>query len=74
MRQFIFFSNEGYTSAPEGTHVENCQLLGGAAGETPEEALDNLLSDNPWIMNTGFHIHTGKIIACELMDTNRYYL
>ena len=74
MRQFIFFTTEGHTFAPDGCNIENCQVLGDAAGETPEEALDNLLSNNPWIKDTDFHIHIGKIVACELMNTNRYYL
>ena len=34
--------------------VENCQLLGTAHGKSQNEALQNLLSENPWIEERGF--------------------
>lgn len=55
MNKYIFFTTEGTTYPPiEGKEVDNCQLLGRAYGQTPEEAKSNLLKDNPWIEETGF--------------------
>lgn len=55
MNEYIFFTTEGTTYPPiEGKNVENCQLLGRAKGNTPEEAKNNLFKDNPWIEEAGF--------------------
>lgn len=55
MNEYIFFTTEGTTYPPiEGKEVDNCQLLGRAYGQTPEEAKSNLLKDNPWIREAGF--------------------
>lgn len=55
MNKYIFFTTEGTTYPPiEGKEVDNCQLLGRAYGQTPEEAKSNLLKDNPWIEDSGF--------------------
>ena len=55
MNKYIFFTTEGTTYPPiEGKEVDNCQLLGRAYGQTPEEAKCNLLKDNPWIEEAGF--------------------
>ena len=55
MNKYIFFTTEGTTyPAIEGKEVDNCQLLGRAYGQTPEEAKSNLLKDNPWIEDSGF--------------------
>ena len=43
----LVLSTEGYTEAPDGAVVDNCQLLGIADGATPQEAIDNLFKDNP---------------------------
>ena len=34
--------------------VENCQVLGRIAGTNQENAIDNLLLENPWIKEAGF--------------------
>lgn len=55
MNQYIFFTTEGTTYPPiKGKAVDNCQLLGRAYGQTAEEAISNLLKDNPWIEDSGF--------------------
>ena len=44
MKQYIIYTTEGYTIAPnENVEIENCQVLGEASGNTPDEAKDNLL-------------------------------
>ncbi|MBR1652230.1 MAG: hypothetical protein IJ692_02430 [Alloprevotella sp.] len=55
MKEYIIFTTEGQTIAPnEDVEIENCQVLGRARGNNPEEAKDNLLKDNPWIAEAGF--------------------
>ena len=55
MKEYIIFTTEGQTIAPnEDVEVENCQVLGRARGNNPEEAKDNLLKENPWIAEAGF--------------------
>lgn len=55
MNEYIIYTTEGYTIAPnENVEVENCQVLGRALGNNPDEAKDNLLKDNPWIIKAGF--------------------
>ena len=55
MREYIIYTTEGYTIAPnEVVEVYNCQVLGRAHGNCPEEAKGNLLKDNPWIVEAGF--------------------
>ena len=54
MREYIFYTAEGFTQAPNGEEIENCQLLGCAWGTNTHHALQNLLRDNPWIEQKGF--------------------
>ena len=54
MAEYIFYTSEGFTQAPSGNEVENCQVLGIALGENEKEAEHNLLKENPWIKETGF--------------------
>jgi hypothetical protein len=55
MKEYIIYTTEGYTIAPnENVEVENCQMLGEACGNNPEEARANLLKENPWIIEVGF--------------------
>lgn len=54
MADFIFYTAEGFTQAPNGNDIENCQVLGIAKGKDNVEAKDNLLKNNPWIIEAGF--------------------
>jgi len=54
MKEFIFYTAEGFTQAPNGEDIENCQLLGCACGKDRDDALNNLLKENPWIVESGF--------------------
>lgn len=55
MKQYIIYTTEGHTIAPnENVETENCQVLGEACGCNPDEAKDNLIKDNPWIAEAGF--------------------
>ena len=55
MNEYIIYTTEGYTIAPnENVEVENCQVLGIAKGKDKAEAKGNLLRYNPWIIEAGF--------------------
>ena len=55
MNEYIFYTPEGYTATPnENFEVENCQVLGFAKGKDKVEAKENLLKENPWIIEGGF--------------------
>lgn len=57
MNEYIFYTAEGYTYAPnEDKEIENFQVLGFAMGNNEEEARNQLLVDNPWIKECGFDI------------------
>lgn len=66
MNEYIFYTPEGYTTAPnENVDVENCQVLGIAKGKNKIDAKENLLNENPWIVETGFD--PAQFIAKQLI-------
>ena len=55
MNEYIIYTTEGYTIAPnEDVEVENCQVLGIAKGKDKQDATEHLLKENPWIVEAGF--------------------
>ena len=68
MTEYIFYTTEGFTQAPDGDDIENCQLLGRAYGKDKHDALSNLLKENPWIKERGFE--PCEIICKELVSTS----
>ena len=68
MTEYIFYTTEGFTQAPDGNDIENCQLLGRAYGKDKHDALSNLLKENPWIKESGFE--PCEIICKELVSTS----
>ena len=56
MNEYIFYTNEGHTEAPnDSIEAENCQVLGRAKGNHADEALKNLMDENHWIPEAGFN-------------------
>ena len=56
MNEYIFYTTEGHTIAPnENVEVENCQVLGCAFRNNKDEAQEKLLKDNPWIDEAEFN-------------------
>lgn len=64
MKEYIFYTTEGYTISPNDENVDNCQVLGRAKGNDVEEAQQNLLKENPRIEQYGFDIDVA--LSCEL--------
>jgi hypothetical protein len=58
VRAFIFVTYEGYTYQPNSISVEpdidNLQVLGFAFGEQEEQAFENLMTENEWLLATSF--------------------
>lgn len=52
---YLFYTTEGYTQSPDKREIDNCQVLGQAQGKTQEEALQQLLADNPWILEYNYN-------------------
>lgn len=58
MRAFIFVTDEGHTYQPNSVSsepdVDNFQVLGFASGEDEEQAFENLVTKNEWLLSTTF--------------------
>ena len=67
MTEYIFYTTEGFTQAPDGEDIENSQLLGRAYGNDKHDALSNLLKENPWIKERGFELY--EVICKELASS-----
>lgn len=65
MNEYIFYTTEGHTIAPnENVEVENCQVIGCACGNNQHEAMKQLIEENPWFISAGYD--TAKLIARQL--------
>lgn len=70
MNEYIFYSTEGQTEAPnKSIEVENCQVIGCAKGVTKDDALLNLLKENPWINEAKYN--TSKFIIKQLLTNDQ---
>lgn len=54
MSEYLIYTSEGYTTAPDDSAVENCQVLGVIDGHSEEEAIQKLFEKNEWIEKAGF--------------------
>lgn len=72
MNEYIIYTTEGYTIAPnESVKVENCQILGFANGSNIDEAKKNLLNNNPWIAKAGFN--EAEFIFKQVIEDRGYH-
>jgi hypothetical protein len=66
MKNFIFITREGETSAPNGIEAENMQVIGIVENAaTEDEALKKLIEENPWIFEAEFNV--AEFIAYEIL-------
>lgn len=49
-----FYTDEGYTVAPNNNKLDSLQILGIEDGKTKDEALIKLFSNNEWIKKENF--------------------
>ncbi len=66
MKKFIFITKEGETTAPNGSDVENMQVIGIVEDvESEDAALKKLLQENSWIYDTEFNV--AEFIAYQIL-------
>jgi len=66
MKKFIFITKEGETQSPNGSDVENMQVIGIVENvESENEALKKLLQENSWIFDAEFNV--ADFIAYEIL-------
>ena len=63
---YLFYTSQGYTTAPDNSDVENLQVLGIERGDTFEIAFQNLIANNIWIIEKGYNL--SQIIGKALVD------
>ena len=51
---YVFYTGEGYTVAPNGELLDSLQLLGFEEGANYDMAFEQLINNNPWIVENGF--------------------
>jgi hypothetical protein len=56
MNEYIFYTAEGFTQAPNSEDVENLQILGLVKANNENNAFNSLLKENPWIKEKKFSI------------------
>lgn len=57
MNEYIFYTTEGFTEAPNVfASVENCQVIGREFGRDVKSAMNNLIDNNGWINECGFNM------------------
>lgn len=54
MNTYLFYTDEGYTVAPNNNKLDNLQILGIEDGKTKDEALIKLFRNNEWIKKEKF--------------------
>jgi hypothetical protein len=54
MRNFIFLTQEGLTKTPSDTDIENLQVLGTANGENENQAFENLIKENDFLLYSDY--------------------
>ncbi|MEF2176055.1 MAG: hypothetical protein V3575_06265 [Candidatus Absconditabacteria bacterium] len=72
MKKYIFLTFEGFTQQPDGTEVENVQMLGVGEGIDSKQAFENIKQQNEWLIESSFD----EIYCHELVnnDFEFYYL
>lgn len=66
MKKYIFITNEGETIAPNGSEIENMQVVGIVEdAQTEDDALKKLLQENSWIFDAEFNV--ADFIAYEIL-------
>jgi len=66
MKKHLFITSEGETQSPNGSDVENMQVIGIVDGAMNEdEGLKKLLQENEWIIDAEFNI--AEFICYEIV-------
>ena len=68
MNKYIFITKEGFTQAPnQNIELDNMQVVGIVDdAENEDDALKQLLIENPWISKSGFDVN--ELIGYQLKN------
>jgi hypothetical protein len=68
MKSYVFITTEGYTFQPESQSVEpdieNCQVIGLVQGIDANQAFENSIRENDYLLETSFD----ELICYELSE------
>lgn len=64
MKNFLFFTNEGYTFDPDDKDIENMQILGTGKGDNILEAFKNFKFEQSYLEDFTFK----EVIAVEYVN------
>lgn len=65
MKNFIFYTTEGYTLSPDQTELENCQILAFVSAIDMQKAWCIFTTQYTDVFTMGFSI--GNIVCAELI-------
>ncbi|HEX9912856.1 MAG TPA: hypothetical protein VGB01_06390 [candidate division Zixibacteria bacterium] len=72
MKAYIFITQEGVTYQPDSAldelDIDNCQVIGFAKGNDENEAFQNLIRENEYLLDTNFD----EVICFELENEDYY--
>jgi hypothetical protein len=63
MAQYIFYTHDSFSTAPNGENIKNLKILGIEKGNSKENAVQNLLDNNKWIEVNDFNEDNIKCLA-----------
>lgn len=55
MKNFVIYTPDGYTQAPDMTELENCQILAFESARDKESALKSFTAEHADLFQKGFH-------------------
>lgn len=55
-KNFVFYTSDGYCTAPSGAEIDNLQILGFVEAVDVDTALKILYAENSWIVPFGYKI------------------
>jgi len=72
MNNYIIYETDENTTTLSPTEIAfvNCQILKFAQGNTPEEALDNFIANDPDILDSGFN----EIQIVQIIGEKSFFL
>jgi len=72
MKNYIFITKEGSTHQPDSawleSDVDNCQVIGFAKGHSANEAMQNLIKENEFLLESDFN----ELICMEMKNLDHY--
>jgi hypothetical protein len=72
MKAYIFITQEGVTYQPDSAldepDIDNCQVIGFVKGNDENEAFQNLIRENEYLLGTNFD----EVICFELENEDYY--